>query len=194
MKGLACVVVLTACGGKAAPPAVVENDRPETAADHSEFEHEVTALAAARGAQLRAWGTAELDEHPGADAFAVLATTDNIDYVIETGEGWFLVRASYDGKTSPWHAPEDAAAPPSWEDTGESVIEHQQAWSGGFGRWALAIRGGRVVVLRDAGVQDARDGDEEEEHDYGDAGVDPSTLEAGGWLEIHGPAASSSAL
>jgi hypothetical protein len=180
-------MTLCACGGTSAAPNDVANDQRGAALDAAAFRNDANALAERLGAVVKSWGTAELDEHAGRDLFAVMTTDENVDYVIETGDGWFLIRGELDGKTSPWRADEDAASPPVWEEAEYPSIDHQQAWSAGFGRYEVAIRGAKVVVLRDSSIEDSREDDTEIPHDYGVNGADLTKLGASSWLTPQGP-------
>jgi hypothetical protein len=162
------LLVIAACGDKTAAPAptdTVGNTGTASKGDVTAFQQIAGEIATRRNATLRSWGTAELDEHPGADFFAVIEEQDFIHYLVEADGARYLISCEMDGKTEPWND-EEGPSPPAWTDGAAVSIDHQQAFSRGFHRVELAIRGALVVVLRDAAIEDSREDDTEVDHDY----------------------------
>lgn len=150
-----------------APPAKPAD--PDTA-----FQADAKAFATSKKYALGAWGTAELDDKPGPDRFVEVvplpADYDGVDdyggYIVQSGTTLLFARIEFDGRTRPWIA---AADEPTWTASTDKEITHNQSHHGGYEEHHLAIRDGDFVVLRSAGLDDVRAGDEEKQTDYADA-------------------------
>lgn len=137
-----------------------------------QFRAQTQALAGKLKEDVVGWGTARLDSstscHWAQLAAPARTYRDNdLAYVIESGGRWWLVELENDGRTEPWIAasqpavdPPDQHFPaPAWTVRNDRFIRHTQGHRGGYDTYDLAIRAGKLVVLRHELLNDARDGD-----------------------------------
>ncbi|MCB9565286.1 MAG: hypothetical protein H6709_11820 [Kofleriaceae bacterium] len=211
----AAAALAVACGAPSPATSTTASSSPAvanqaaatapSAATPAEVQALSRELAAIVDATPVAWGTADLDDVPGRDAFAVLMGNqfDFVYYLIDVGDQRrYLLKLELDGRTQVW-APGRADPPevPSWTDSDDTAIDHVQTHRGGYEQVRLAIAGGQVVELFYEELNDGRDGDEPEGQRWAAtaaacAGACPVVRPEQPWFvhDVHGPAADLDAL
>jgi hypothetical protein len=133
------------------------------------FDRFVRDLAARRGQRLLASWTVNLDREPDLELVAVLydGDGDRGDFIIEKrGRQRWDVRFYADGRTLP-NANGEIVPPPSEQPfyrgphaRRPQTILYRTGHRGGYDDVLLALRGGRVAVVYEEGLDDARESTE----------------------------------
>jgi hypothetical protein len=143
-------------------PARAARVSPELAA----FQAFVHTLAQQHGQHVHDWWTVDLDGDGKLDFAAALGDEDQDhgDLILQHGKQRWDVRYECDGHTDPGCGPTDEPLPV--EHLKQRGIDFRQAYSGGFHEWRFALRGGRLVIVREVSLGNVRRGDEEEVTDW----------------------------
>lgn len=202
-------IVLAACGGApVASPVAPSNAAPTvavptlTAADPAAdqaFQATATQLAERTQRVVVGWGTIAFAARPG--RYATLRPAEDAAdgtgaYLLEVAGQLYLIELEYDGRTEAWGADAADGQPPAWAVRTEPAIVHTQTHRGGYERAALAVSGGKVVIVEHEVLEDGRDDPTPTREQHACPACPALTGDAGSYFvhRVAGPAATLDAL
>jgi hypothetical protein len=162
MKLALCLAFVAACGGGTSSTVSHNGPTPPTLTVE-QFQKLAVEVATRTGAKVITWGQADLADDDHEVRFAVLENqgTSEGTYLLSSRGKLYAILFDVDGKTQAWGGRDNL-----WVKSADKRIAHRQAHRAGFEDTEVALRAGKIVVLRTAYLDDARTSDQPEEREF----------------------------